>query len=607
MKTDRNIHVQIPDPEQFLKDLKERSFAEVDGKYVWDIGYNTEPWTEIELPEQFPDCCDFHRKIKGYTLSWFHKFPNCCDHHKTLVNQSWFEKMSYDHLPDKIVRQLSYSENFISEFVKVDNWYDEITDYIIYTIESFGTPNIGEDRYIVYLRYWIQNTQNANTDLSKNKRKRLIEFLDDYSAQNNKSKTDLNMLFSTFQKWLKAVPDLPFYSNLKTKLKDTLPFGILLFEPSYNRFSGLTRFKVRTKGQLIDYLLDLTQELLSKVDSPRLIEKGNIQDVEGHQLQLLNEYHRTRQSQLVLSYSRKEQKYVTVIKNWLKNEKDYFNQLDKIVSKVKVMPKNFDLEQRKVFETEYLKVFLKDKSKLSDTANFLTNLDSVKKVNINDDKTNLTVYPSRVYSLDELETEVNKTLISFFKGGKLDPIFDNKISDISEKAYSDIIEHIYNFGLNLEKHEQLHDKLDEEGFRDYFLPNLNTLSKNHSATGETFNKRGKTDILIQNEKGINVFIAECKLWKGSSQLRAAIDQLFDRYVTWRDEKVALMVFNKDMKEFDKLLQSAVQALKDHELFHSYKGKRYDSSHSFVFRNSEDESKLIELELVIFNCYSKPKT
>jgi hypothetical protein len=33
------------------------------------------------------------------------------------------------------------------------------------------------------------------------------------------------------------------------------------------------------------------------------------------------------------------------------------------------------------------------------------------------------------------------------------------------------------------------------------------------ATGETFNFQGKTDILIRFE-GKNVFIAECKFWKG---------------------------------------------------------------------------------------------
>jgi hypothetical protein len=44
-----------------------------------------------------------------------------------------------------------------------------------------------------------------------------------------------------------------------------------------------------------------------------------------------------------------------------------------------------------------------------------------------------------------------------------------------------------------------------------------------------------------------LFIAECKLWKGEFTISDAVDQLLERYVTWHDEKVAIIVFNKDMK------------------------------------------------------------
>jgi hypothetical protein len=56
------------------------------------------------------------------------------------------------------------------------------------------------------------------------------------------------------------------------------------------------------------------------------------------------------------------------------------------------------------------------------------------------------------------------------------------------------------------------------------------------ATGETFNFQGKTDILIRVE-GKNVFIAECKFWKGEKALLATLDQLLS-YLSWRDTKAA---------------------------------------------------------------------
>lgn len=52
-----------------------------------------------------------------------------------------------------------------------------------------------------------------------------------------------------------------------------------------------------------------------------------------------------------------------------------------------------------------------------------------------------------------------------------------------------------------------------------------------------------------NEKGEPVLIAECKLWKGEKLLLDAIDQLLNTYVNWRDEKIALIIFNRDVQKF----------------------------------------------------------
>lgn len=60
------------------------------------------------------------------------------------------------------------------------------------------------------------------------------------------------------------------------------------------------------------------------------------------------------------------------------------------------------------------------------------------------------------------------------------------------------------------------------------------------ATGETFNRAGKTDILLR-EGDRNVFIAECKFWKGPKAFGEAIDQRLG-YTMWRDSKTAILVF-----------------------------------------------------------------
>ncbi|WP_456479958.1 hypothetical protein [Nautilia sp.] len=263
---------------------------------------------------------------------------------------------------------------------------------------------------------------------------------------------------------------------------------------------------------------------------------------------------------------------------------------------------NYVIESRKAFQTQYLKVKLKDNSKLEKVKILLSNLQSVKKANITKNKRpDITVYPSEFYSLKETEDEIRIQLDSIFETKTLDPFFEKeKFSSISDKAYNDIINEINIFGLNLEKYKNLYSKFNEEGFRDFFLPHLNSISKSYTATGETFNKKGKTDILVQDKEGNNVFIAECKIWYGEQELLKAIDQLLERYVTWRDDKTALIIFNKHNKNFTQLLITAKEAVKKHPQFDSIV-QESKKTFSYIFKNIDDPQKKIYLELMIFNC------
>src|SRR5207253_7059486 len=80
------------------------------------------------------------------------------------------------------------------------------------------------------------------------------------------------------------------------------------------------------------------------------------------------------------------------------------------------------------------------------------------------------------------------------------------------------------------------------------------------ATGETFNFEGKADILIRAE-GKNIFIAECKFWRGPESFREALEQLLG-YATWRDSKLALVIFNRD-RQFSSVLEKIPEVVKSH--------------------------------------------
>lgn len=263
----------------------------------------------------------------------------------------------------------------------------------------------------------------------------------------------------------------------------------------------------------------------------------------------------------------------------------------------------FQTEIRSTFGNEYVKVFLKDQTRFQEIQIILNGLPSIKRVNITENnETDLTVYPGKFSTAKEIQAEITSTLNVVFAGKPSDPIIKDDVLDgISEPVYKKILNLISYFGKNLEKFSSLHSKFDEEGFREYFLPFLNVMSDSHSATGETFNKIGKTDILIQNQKGENVFIAECKVWGGEGEVTKAVDQLLERYVTWRDEKVSLIIFNKTVQGFSAIVTKAIDALKKHPSFKEYKGQVENSRASFIFKHPEDPEKTVELELMMFNC------
>jgi len=270
------------------------------------------------------------------------------------------------------------------------------------------------------------------------------------------------------------------------------------------------------------------------------------------------------------------------------------------------MPKNFDVEKREVFDKKYLKVFIKDLSRIHEIQMFLEQLNCTSRVNIssslsaNSPLKNLTVYPSQVYSIEEVEKEIIVSLESYFAGNPIDPEFvEEGLSSISDKAYSQIIDYINVLGRNLEKSRELRVSFDEERSRDYFLPFLNSISKNYSATGETFNGIGKTDILIQNGDGENVFIGECKIWRGEEEFLKAITQLLERYVNWRDEKVSLIIFNKN-QNFSDVIEKSKRAIENHPNFDKFDSERNSTSFSYIFKHPTDKNKKIKIELMLFD-------
>lgn len=296
----------------------------VEGDFV-EYGFAVAEPADLDLKPNFPNCCEYHAGLLAYATDWFNKFPDCCVWHRELAQKPWFDLSKYLGRPWKILLQVCYTAYHIQQKINVSDWYDDITEYIEYNLASFGSPAVGGVQYLL----WVEQYVKGGTEdyWTAEKRQQLLDYLDQQQHPDAGRATDLNLLHSTFQKWLRAVPALPAFAELKEALTGKVPVELMLHTPQHNRYLGQTAYKTRTRSEFVGLLLELTKNLLAGVQSADLVREGAIADVHTHRVQVLGEQHRLRQSRLVTNYSKGEGKYIKLLKNWLQNEEKYFRDL----------------------------------------------------------------------------------------------------------------------------------------------------------------------------------------------------------------------------------------------------------------------------------------
>ena len=167
---------------------------------------------------------------------------------------------------------------------------------------------------------------------------------------------------------------------------------------------------------------------------------------------------------------------------------------------------------------------------------------------------------------------------------------------LSPDQYEHILEVIQKTARMLERSPAAFRDMGEEQLRDQFLVPLNSHYEGQ-ATGETFNRTGKTDILVRVHDR-SVFIAECKIWRGPASLTAAIDQLLG-YATWRDTKTCLMVFNRN-KNLTAVLRQISDILSAHTQFKRELPYDSETGFRFVLSSAEDPSREVTLTVLVFD-------
>jgi hypothetical protein len=175
-----------------------------------------------------------------------------------------------------------------------------------------------------------------------------------------------------------------------------------------------------------------------------------------------------------------------------------------------------------------------------------------------------------------------------------DPTLDNE-------TYQNILGIIHTLGVAMERHPSTYAGKHEQHLRDILLATLCTLYP--SSTGETFNNKGRTDILVRHQ-GSNVFVAECKFWSGLKVFHATIDQLLG-YLTWRDSKAAVINFVQETS-IAPILEVIATGTPRHPCFLQLESKQGESWLQYEFKLPTDPGRHVHLTVLTFHFPAPPR-
>lgn len=164
------------------------------------------------------------------------------------------------------------------------------------------------------------------------------------------------------------------------------------------------------------------------------------------------------------------------------------------------------------------------------------------------------------------------------------------------EQYEQALKIMQDMAIVMERSPGAFKSMNEEALRQHFLVQLNGQFEG-KATGETFNMEGKTDILLR-EGDRNVFIAECKIWKGPKGFGEAINQLLG-YATWRDGKTAILLFNRGV-DTSTVLAGIDTTMKQHPNFKRSVNWPHESGFRYVLSSKGDANRELILTVLVFH-------
>lgn len=173
--------------------------------------------------------------------------------------------------------------------------------------------------------------------------------------------------------------------------------------------------------------------------------------------------------------------------------------------------------------------------------------------------------------------------------------------ELDAKSIQAIVDVVDRSGRGFEIAPSEFVKLREEGLRHILAGYLNAVFEGTDATGETFVKNGKPDLVIQRN-GQMVLVGECKFWDGQQLYLDTLESQLTRYLLWRHSVALLITFSRTAS-FSKTIEMAKQAATSAESFRSDIQVRSETYFVTQHEHPEETEKMISIHHLLFNLHT----
>lgn len=300
----------------------------IEGGIIFLHPFKSIPLQGFNSDNSFQNSELFLNSISESANKWFEKFPDCCDNHKQLSEIGNFDKKKFDFIPDQILNNIKYFGYALETFIDKDGGMNEIKDYLDYLIQSFGSPNIGGHIFESNIKHFIENGSLTDKDFTDDQRIELLQHFEHEKPPVDLDERDLESLYVIFQKWIDAIPNIGKFKEMKSQFTGKVPLNIFALESKTNRYAGTTLLKTRSKSELLEFLMNLTSDIL-KI-SKNEVSKENYNKKEF--IIIAEERLRIKQNILLSkSTNELESNYLKLIEQWLSMVIEFYQIINQVL------------------------------------------------------------------------------------------------------------------------------------------------------------------------------------------------------------------------------------------------------------------------------------